>query len=169
LHFNLYSLTCRWFAPRHPLYQDQADLLVFSRVKGQPSVDLDKLSGHAYMSGADSWVDLERALGELLCMLLCPGLFCLQVLLAPRLGVRPRCLVASTDVVQPVFYTTTVVATGLSITQPDKIHLQETSDPNWANALALLKGLREAFAVHESAFTKLLKQATSENKLSKVR
>jgi hypothetical protein len=68
----------------------------------------------------------------------------------------------------PVFYTTTVVATGLSITQPDKIHLQETSDPNWANALALLKGLREAFAVHESAFTKLLKQATSENKLSKV-
>jgi hypothetical protein len=40
---------------------------VFSRVKGQPSVDLDKLSGHAYMSGADSWVDLERALGEIYC------------------------------------------------------------------------------------------------------
>jgi hypothetical protein len=63
---------------------------------------------------------------------------------------------------------TTVATAGLSITQPDKIHLQETSDPNWGNALALLKGLREAFAAHESAFTKLLKQATSENKLSKV-
>lgn len=43
--------------------QDQAELMVFSRVNGEPSVNLDKLSGHAYMSGADSWVDLERALG----------------------------------------------------------------------------------------------------------
>jgi hypothetical protein len=38
--------------------------MVFSRVDGKPSADLTKLSGHAYMSGADSWVDLERMLGE---------------------------------------------------------------------------------------------------------
>ena len=37
---------------------------MFSRVDGKPSADLTKLSGHAYMSGADSWVDLERMLGE---------------------------------------------------------------------------------------------------------
>lgn len=38
--------------------------MVFSRVNGQPSADLTKLSGHAYMSGSDSWVDLERMLGK---------------------------------------------------------------------------------------------------------
>jgi hypothetical protein len=44
--------------------QTQADVLVYSRVNGQPPEDYTKLSGHAYMSGADSWVDLERMLGE---------------------------------------------------------------------------------------------------------
>lgn len=38
--------------------------MVFSRVQGKASADLTKLSGHAYMSGADSWVDLERMLGR---------------------------------------------------------------------------------------------------------
>lgn len=47
-------------------HQAQAEVLVFSRVNGAtPSdADLRKLSGHAYMSGADSWVDLERMIGE---------------------------------------------------------------------------------------------------------
>jgi hypothetical protein len=44
--------------------QAQADVMVFSRVHGKAPADLTKLSGHAYMSGADSWVDLERMLGE---------------------------------------------------------------------------------------------------------
>ena len=41
-------------------------MLVFSRVNGATPSDEDllKLSGHAYMSGADSWVDLERMLGK---------------------------------------------------------------------------------------------------------
>jgi len=48
--------------------QAQAEVLVFSRVNGATPSDEDllKLSGHAYMSGTDSWVDLERMLGKLL-------------------------------------------------------------------------------------------------------
>lgn len=47
------------------LAKTQADLMVFSRVQGQKSVDLNKLSGHAYMSGTDTWVDLERMMGKI--------------------------------------------------------------------------------------------------------
>ena len=45
------------------LAASQLEVMVLSKVKGQAPADLTKLSGHAYMSGADSWVDLERMLG----------------------------------------------------------------------------------------------------------
>jgi hypothetical protein len=41
----------------------QEKLLIYGEVKGQPSEDIHKLSGHAYMSGSDTWVDLPRMLG----------------------------------------------------------------------------------------------------------
>ena len=58
---------------------------------------------------------------------------------------------------------------GLSITQPDKIHLQETSDPNWGEMLSLVRELREVFALHARDFNDLLKQAVSEGQLGQVR
>lgn len=77
------------------------------------------------------------------------------------------CLILVAAVPRPhSLYFTTII--GLSITQPDKIHLQETSDPNWADMQALLRELRASFAAHDSAFTKLLKQAVSEDKISEV-
>lgn len=45
------------------LAKDQAEILVYGRIKGKESLDLSKLSGHAYMSGSDTWVDLPRMLG----------------------------------------------------------------------------------------------------------
>ncbi len=47
----------------------------------------------------------------------------------------------------------------MSITQPDKIHLQETSDPQWDQMLALLRELREMFAHSAKDFNGLVKQA----------
>ena len=41
----------------------QADILIYGRVGGKESIDLTKLSGHAYMSGSDTWVDVPRLLG----------------------------------------------------------------------------------------------------------
>ncbi|KAJ1441705.1 hypothetical protein B484DRAFT_415090 [Ochromonadaceae sp. CCMP2298] len=43
------------------LAEAQAGVMVYSGVKG--GADLTKMSGHAYMSGTDSWSDLERMLG----------------------------------------------------------------------------------------------------------
>lgn len=40
----------------------QAELLVLGRVNGQPCPDLSRLSGIAYISGVDTWVDLPRML-----------------------------------------------------------------------------------------------------------
>jgi hypothetical protein len=45
------------------LAKDQAEILIFGRINGRESADLTKLSGHAYMSGSDTWVDLPRLLG----------------------------------------------------------------------------------------------------------
>lgn len=45
------------------LARSQAELLVFGRVDGKPSPNLKKLSGIAYMSGQDSWVDFPRMFG----------------------------------------------------------------------------------------------------------
>ena len=47
----------------------------------------------------------------------------------------------------------------MSITQPDKIHLQETDDPNWGTMQQLLAELREAFALQSQHFNDLVKQA----------
>ena len=47
----------------------------------------------------------------------------------------------------------------MSITQPDKVHLQENTDPQWGAAVALLQELREVFAVHAADFNALVKQA----------
>lgn len=41
----------------------QADILIYGRVQGKDPVDLTKLSGHAYVSGSDTWVDVPRLLG----------------------------------------------------------------------------------------------------------
>ena len=85
----------------------QAEVLIYGRVRGQDPVDLSKLSGHAYMSGADTWVDLPRMLG-------------------------------------------------LSLTQPDKIHMDETDDPQWNDMTALLAELDRVFAKSYSQFEALL-------------
>lgn len=82
------------------IYQSEKDLLKL------------KLSGHAYMSGSDTWVDLERSLG-------------------------------------------------LSITQPDKIHLQETDDAQWGDMMQLLAQLRDAFAQQAAAFAELAERVPS--------
>ena len=55
---------------------------------------------------------------------------------------------------------------GVSITQPDKVHLQETSDPDWVNVMPLLEELRTAFGAHEKEFNNLLQQAVEEGKLT---
>lgn len=55
---------------------------------------------------------------------------------------------------------------GVSITQPDKVHLQETSDPDWPNVMPLLEELRTAFGAHAKEFNDLLKQATEEGQLT---
>ena len=57
---------------------------------------------------------------------------------------------------------------GVSITQPDKIHLQETDDPHWADMLALLRELREVFAAQAKDFDDLLQLAVAEGQLSQV-
>jgi hypothetical protein len=78
------------------LIDAQSELMIYGRVDGKESPDLTKLSGFAYMSGADTWVDLPRMLG-------------------------------------------------LSFTQPDKVHMNETSDPLYPYVLPLLKAMEEAF------------------------
>lgn len=45
------------------LIDAQSELLIHGQVDGKESPDLTKLSGFAYMSGADTWVDLPRMLG----------------------------------------------------------------------------------------------------------
>lgn len=79
------------------LIDTQSELMIHGRVDGKESVDLHKLSGFAYMSGADTWVDLPRLLG-------------------------------------------------LSFTQPDKVHMNETSDPLYPHVLPLLSAMEQAFA-----------------------
>mmetsp|Transcript_32495 Transcript_32495/g.54360 ORF Transcript_32495/g.54360 Transcript_32495/m.54360 type:complete len:919 (+) Transcript_32495:62-2818(+) len=101
------------------LAQQQADTLIYGRVHGQPSPDLNKLSGHAYMSGADSWVDLERMLG-------------------------------------------------VSITQPDKIHLQETDDPEWEQMMDLLNELQGVFSAQARAFNQIASTAAVSSSAASV-
>jgi hypothetical protein len=56
----------------------------------------------------------------------------------------------------------------LSITQPDKVHLQEVTDPQWGQALELLKVLRVAFERSAADFNSLLTQAQQEGVLAAV-
>lgn len=44
------------------LTRSQQDLLIYGEINNQKSLDLTKLSGHAYLSGTDTWVDIPRAL-----------------------------------------------------------------------------------------------------------
>ena len=82
------------------LAQTQAEVMV----QGLAPADIVKLNGHAYMSGADTWVDLSRLLG-------------------------------------------------LSLTQPDKVHVSETSDPLWGSVLQLLGEMDSRFAAHRAVFS----------------
>eukprot|EP01035_Chromulina_nebulosa_P017511 gene17511-23072_t len=45
------------------LTKSQYDLLILGRVDGKPSHDVKKLSGIAYLSGDDTWIDLPRLFG----------------------------------------------------------------------------------------------------------
>lgn len=45
------------------LAQAEADLLIYGKVNGEDCPNLDKLSGIAYMSGTDTWVDIPRMFG----------------------------------------------------------------------------------------------------------
>ncbi|CAE7457216.1 unnamed protein product, partial [Symbiodinium microadriaticum] len=90
----------------------QADVFVQGRVRGRPSVDLSKLSGHAYMSGSDTWVDVPRMMG-------------------------------------------------LSFTQPDKVHLTESDDPLWTDALEVLRELERVLEDQYEVFREILLQAKS--------
>jgi hypothetical protein len=92
------------------LAKDQAEILIYGRVKGQESLNLKKLSGHAYMSGSDTWVDLPRMLG-------------------------------------------------LSFTQPDKVHVDEPTDPWWNAARDVLDELESVFTKHSKVFQELLTSA----------
>ena len=100
--------------------QLQANLMVYGLIDGKPNPDLSKLSGHAYLSGADSWVDLPRMLG-------------------------------------------------VSLTQPDKIHIHETSDPQWATMMQLLKEMDNSFANAFNLWQSILTKVTASSKLNKVR
>jgi hypothetical protein len=99
------------------LSQSQADVFVLGKVHGQQSRDLTKLSGHAYMSGSDTWVDVPRLLG-------------------------------------------------ISFTQPDKVHLTESTDPQWGDALAVLQELSRVMKGHFEAFSDILQQSKDLNEAS---
>lgn len=45
------------------LTQIQLDLLIYGRINGTESPDVEKLSGIAYLSGTDTWYDLPRMFG----------------------------------------------------------------------------------------------------------
>lgn len=95
------------------LSKSQSNIMIYSIVNDKPSVNLQKLSGHAYMSGSDTWADLERMLG-------------------------------------------------VSITQPDKIHLQETNDPDWKYIMPLLKEMESIFQNHSKLFNEIVQDASSQ-------
>lgn len=91
----------------------QVDVFVFGKVLGTEPEDLSKLSGHAYMSGSDTWVDLPRMLG-------------------------------------------------MSLTQPDKIHLDECSDPQWSSMLKLVNELHRVLLTSAKQFQDVLSASSSE-------
>jgi hypothetical protein len=45
------------------LSKAQQDILIYGKIENKESSDLNKLSGHAYLSGTDTWVDIPRMLG----------------------------------------------------------------------------------------------------------
>lgn len=85
------------------LTQIQAELLINGRINNTNSPDLRKLSGMAYLSGGDTWVDIPRLFG-------------------------------------------------LAFTQPDKIHIRESHDPDWSYVLLLLQEMRIKFTDLSSEF-----------------
>lgn len=93
------------------LTQLEYELLLMGRVGGSESPNLKKLSGFAYLSGSDTWIDLPRMFK-------------------------------------------------LSLTQPDKIHLQETNDPEWKYILPLLREMETAFGKKADEFGALLPLVT---------
>lgn len=99
------------------LSMNQVRLLIEGRVNGAASPDLTKLSGHAYVSGTDTWVDIPRMLG-------------------------------------------------ISFTQPDKVHLTESDDPQWADALAIMREMSEIFQRSSDRFNAIVESAS--NDLDKI-
>jgi hypothetical protein len=57
---------------------------------------------------------------------------------------------------------------GLSLTQPDKIHIRETDDPNWGAMMSLLQEMDTQFAATYEQWTQLLNAASQPNVLSEV-
>lgn len=45
------------------LTKAQEEILIFGRVKGKPSPNLEKLSGLGYIEGSDTWIELPRMFG----------------------------------------------------------------------------------------------------------
>jgi hypothetical protein len=78
------------------LAQAQETLLIKGEVQGVPSADIRKLSGFAYMSGVDTWVDVPRMFG-------------------------------------------------VSMTQPDKVHLHEFAHTLWTHIHPLLAEMERVF------------------------
>ena len=87
----------------------QMDLLIFGKVNGTISTS-NKVTGIAYISGTDTWVELPRMLGA-------------------------------------------------HLTQPDKIHMHETDDPEWHKVLPLLKEMEKQFKSLAGRATELLSKA----------
>jgi len=89
------------------LSRDQADLLILGRVDPErPCPNIRRLSGMAYMSGGDTWVDVPRMLG-------------------------------------------------MAFTQPDKVHLRETDDPDWPHVMSLLQAMNQRFGGTRKAIDQL--------------
>ncbi len=57
---------------------------------------------------------------------------------------------------------------GISLTQPDKVHLTESSDPQWAQAMALLKEMDKVMTAHKAAFDKIQETAAADGSLTPV-
>jgi hypothetical protein len=91
----------------------QADILINGVVDGRPCPNIMKLSGIAYDSGGDTWVDLPRKFG-------------------------------------------------MHFLQPDKVHFKEVSDPDWPNALLLLKEMERVFIPLANEMKIILTEAQNE-------
>ncbi len=99
------------------LTKAQAELLIHGRVQGRDSPNLRKLSGIAYLSGGDTWVDVPRMFG-------------------------------------------------LAFTQPDKVHLKESSDPDWPHVLTILREMRTVFSGLSDSMKALVAEIAQDQELT---